>query len=269
MIKINDVFSGILFILCASPLYLSAQSDSGKVFISFDNSKIYYEVRGEGIPVVLIHGFSNTGDSWKSAAVYTELQKAGFKVITPDLRGNGRSDKPRTAEGYERDAEAKDIIALIQHLQIKSYHVVGYSRGAIIASRLLILDDKVTKAVLGGMGSDFTNPEWPRRILFYRALKGEPVPELDGFLKYVKDKGLDQLALAYQQKAQPSTSPQQLASVKKPVMVICGETDQDNGSGKALSEMIPNSVFISVPGNHNNASKNNEFAASVIRFLKK
>jgi pimeloyl-ACP methyl ester carboxylesterase len=255
------------FIFFASP-FLFAQTDSGKVFTSFDNTKIYYEVRGEGKPVILIHGFSNTGSSWTSAAIYDQLLQAGFKVITPDLRGNGRSDKPHTPEAYGKDAEARDIIALMNHLQFKSYHVIGYSRGAIIASRLLVLDDKVSKAVLGGMGADFTNPQWPRRIMFYKALIGEPVPELESFLKYVKEKNLDQLALAYQQKAQPSTSPAELALIKKPVMVISGDTDQDNGSGKQLSDLIPGSIFVTVPGNHNNTSKSNDFARSVVEFLK-
>jgi pimeloyl-ACP methyl ester carboxylesterase len=262
-------FGGItFFILFASSFYLCAQTDSGKVFTSFDNSKIYYEVKGQGIPVVLIHGFSNTGNSWKSTEIYNQLLQAGFKVVTPDLRGNGRSDKPHTPEAYENDAEAKDIMALMNLLQCKAYHVIGYSRGAIIASRLIVLDDKVSKAVLGGMGADFTNPQWPRRIMFYKALIGEPVPELESFLKHVKEKNLDQLALAYQQKAQPSTSPAELALIKKPVMVISGDTDQDNGSGKKLSEMIPGSIFVTVPGNHNNTSKSNDFAKSVIGFLK-
>jgi len=258
-----------LFVSFAAPIYLSAQNDSGKIFISFDNTKIYYEVKGEGIPVVLIHGFSNTGDSWKAAPLYNDLLNAGFQVITLDQRGNGRSDKPHIPEAYEQDAESKDIMGLITMLKLKNYHVTGYSRGAIIASRLLVLDARISKAVLGGMGEEFTNPQWPRRIMFYKALLGEPTPELESFLKYVKDKGLDQLALAYQQKGQPSTSIEELARVKQPVMIICGDKDQDNGSGKKLSEWIPASVFVTVPGNHNNASRSPEFSHSVIEFLKK
>lgn len=260
-------FACCLILLIGYPDFLSAQNDSGKIFTSFDNTKIYYEVKGEGMPVVLIHGFSNTGDSWKSAPVYTDLLKAGYKVITLDQRGNGRSDKPHTPEAYEKDAEAKDIMGLVNHLQVKSYDVIGYSRGSIIASRVLVLDPKVFKVVLGGMGSDFTNPQWPRRIMFYKALSGEPVPELESFLKSVKDRGLDQVALAYQQKAQPSTSVEELAAIKKPVMVICGDQDEDNGSGKKLSSLIPQSIFVAVPGNHNNASRSKEFSLAVIEFF--
>lgn len=267
--NITNILSRFFLLLIISPLCLSAQNDSGKIFNSFDNTKIYYEIKGEGIPIVLIHGFSNTGDSWKSTSLYNNLLKAGYQVITLDLRGNGRSDKPHTPEAYEKDAEARDIIALTNMLKLKSYCAIGYSRGAIIVSRLLVLDNTISKAILGGMGADFTNPLWPRRIMFYNALMGEPVPELESFLQYIKNKGLDQLALAYQQKAQPSSSIEELGAIKKPVMVICGDADQDNGSAKKLSELIPKSIFITVPGDHNSTTRSNEFSTAVIAFLKK
>ena len=71
-----------------------AQKDSAGYFSSFDKVKIYYEVRGTGKPVLLIHGFTGKGSDWKTKPVYDSLIAAGFKVITADLRGNGYSDKP-------------------------------------------------------------------------------------------------------------------------------------------------------------------------------
>lgn len=149
-------------------------------FKSFDDTKIYYEVVGKGYPVILVHGFITNSESWKRSALYTDLAAAGYKVITVDLRGNGRSGKPHNPEAYENDAEAMDVMVLADKIGATKYSVVGYSRGAIIASRLLILDKRVQSVVLGGMGADFTNPEWPRRIMFYKALSGEAVPELEG-----------------------------------------------------------------------------------------
>ncbi|MGN6618413.1 MAG: alpha/beta fold hydrolase, partial [Ilyomonas sp.] len=82
------------FLLLLSVILLThisfAQADSaGKYFNSFDNTKICYEIKGEGEPVILVHGFMNTADTWKKTALYSALLNAGFKVITPDLRGNG------------------------------------------------------------------------------------------------------------------------------------------------------------------------------------
>lgn len=239
-----------------------------RFYESFDHVRIHYEVTGKGEPVVLLHGFTGTAESWKRTALYTELVDAGFKVIVPDMRGNGLSDRPHEPEAYEKDAEARDIMGLAKHLKLRRYAVIGYSRGSIIASRLLVLDRRVSKAVLGGMGSDFTNPEWPRRILFYRALIGEPVPELSGFIKYVKDSGVDRLAMAYLQRAQPSTSRAELAAVRQPVLVISGDVDEDNGSSKELASWLPRSEYRRVPGDHNSTSRSEGFAEEVLRFIR-
>ena len=93
--------------------------DTGAYFKSFDSTKIYYEVRGTGDAVVLVHGFIVNGQSWKRTELYKNLLEEGYKVIILDQRGNGFSDKPHTTEAYENDAEAKDIMALMKKLKIK------------------------------------------------------------------------------------------------------------------------------------------------------
>ncbi|HTJ48312.1 MAG TPA: alpha/beta hydrolase [Cyclobacteriaceae bacterium] len=239
-------------------------------YTSSDGTKIYYEVKGNGDAVVLVHGFVVNGESWKKTALYNDLLSAGYKVITMDLRGNGKSDKPHNPELYLHDVEAKDVMGIVSKLGIQKYSVVGYSRGAIIASRLLVLDERVTHAVIGGMGADFTNPQWPRRVMFYEALSGKKAaPEVEGLIKHIKEAGLDQEALAYMQYGQPSTSKEELAKVKKPVQVICGTEDTDNGSAKELAALIPTSIYSTVPGDHGGAVRTLEFSASVISFIKK
>jgi pimeloyl-ACP methyl ester carboxylesterase len=245
-----------------------AQIDSNRTYLAKDGIKIHYEVKGKGFPVVLVHGFIVTGDNWKKAILYQGLIDAGYQVITMDLRGNGKSDKPHDSRFYENDAQAKDIMGILSSLGINAYHVLGYSRGSIITARLLVLDKHIKKAIMGGMGTEFTNPEWPRRIQFYHALMGEDIPELKGMVEYVKKSGLDQLALAFQQKEQPSTSVMKLSKIKKPVMVICGNEDTDNGLGIELAKLIPGAIFKEVPGNHNNASGTKAFSDTVISFLK-
>ena len=244
-------------------------ADTGSFFTSFDSTKIYYEVKGNGEPVLLVHGFIVNGQSWKRTELYKDLLAEGYKVIIPDQRGNGFSDKPHDSTAYDNDAEAKDIMGLMKHLQIKKYSAVGYSRGSIIVARLLALDKKIKKAVMGGMGADFTNPEWPRRIMFYKALSGENVPELEAMVQNVKKQGLDQQALAFLQKAQPSTSKERLAKVKQSVLVICGDKDSDNGSAKELADLFKHSVFKTTPGDHGGASRTKEFSTEIISFLKK
>jgi pimeloyl-ACP methyl ester carboxylesterase len=242
--------------------------DSSGYFISFDKTKIYYERHGQGIPVLLVHGFTGTGDSWKKAALFNDLVNSGYLVITVDLRGNGKSDKPHADTAYAHDAEARDLMGLISFLGIRQYMVVGYSRGSIITARLLVLDKRVTRAVMGGIGLDFSNPEWPRRIMFYKALRGDSIPELAPMVKRIQSEGLDQQALAMQQKEQPSTSKKELSAIIVPVLIICGLQDSDNGSAADLAKAIPRAAFQNVPGDHGSASKTNEFSIYVITFLR-
>jgi pimeloyl-ACP methyl ester carboxylesterase len=263
-------------ILIAVSAKVNAQTDPLEAFkidsgyhTSFDGTKIYYEVRGKGKPVVLVHGFMNNGDNWKRSVLYSDLLLHGYQVITLDQRGNGKSDKPHNEEAYTNDAEAKDILSLLKSLNIGKYKAIGYSRGSIITARLLVLDKNLTAAVLGGMGDGFTNPQWPRRLMFYRALSGENVPELQTAMENVKKSGLDRTALTYQQKYQPSTPPSELKKLKQPVLVISGSEDNDNGSAEELAKMIPKSTVLRVPGVHNNTSRTQPFADAVVSFLEK
>lgn len=265
----------LIFISVFIATSLQAQTDTpAKKFTvhsgylsSFDGTKIYYEVSGKGKPVLLVHGFIVNSNSWKKTSLYSDLLNNGYKVILLDMRGNGRSDKPHDSTAYDNDAEARDIMLLMDKLQLKKYSVVGYSRGSIITARLLILDTRVQNAVLGGMGADFTNPGWPRRKMFYRALMGDSIPELKDVVDYVRQQKFDQLALAYLQRAQPSTSKEALALVTQPVLVISGDKDADNGSAGELSKLLHNSTLGTTPGNHNMASGTPEFSKEVISFL--
>lgn len=99
------------------------------------------------------------------------------------------------------------------------------------------------------------------------ALIGDSVPELRAMVKNVQNAGLDQLALAFLQKEQPTTSKQVLSKVKLKVMVICGKDDSDNGSAKDLARLIPKAVFKVVPGDHGGAVRTKEFADEVKYFL--
>lgn len=266
----------LFFTGCLIVSKISAQTDSlarkfpvnSAYFSSFDGTKIYYEVRGRGKAVLLVHGFIVNSTSWKRTALYPALLNAGYKVIILDMRGNGKSDKPHDSMAYENDAEAKDIMKLMDMLKTDQYSAVGYSRGSIITARLLVLDKRVQNAVLGGMGTGFTNPEWPRRKMFYRAMMGDSVPELKGAVDYVKQQGLDQLALAYLQRAQPSASREELAAVKQAVLVISGSEDSDNGSAAELAKLLPNSSSATTPGDHNHASASPEFSKEILHFLR-
>lgn len=256
--------------LCAQTDSLSATYPINSGYVaSFDGTKIYYESRGKGKAVLLVHGFIVNSSSWKRASLYTDLIKNGYQVIIADLRGNGKSDKPHDSTAYDNDAEAKDIMLLMNKLHIKSYAAIGYSRGSIITARLLALDKRVKAAVFGGMGIEFTNPEWPRRIMFYHALRGDDVPELKPAMDNIEKQKLDRVALTWMQRSQPSTSREALQKVKQPILVIWGDKDNDSSTATELAKLFQHADTATTPGEHGNANHTPQFSAVVQLFLKK
>jgi len=248
-------------------LFTSATAAQTKYFNSFDDIKIAYTDEGKGKPVLLIHGFIQTGKSWDKTALKKDLLAKGYRVIVPDLRGNGDSDKPQDEDAYSKDAEVMDLLFLMAELRIAKYYAVGYSRGSIVLAKLLTKTRRIKKAVLGGMGIDFTNPNWRRRILFRDAFDGKITKETEGAFEYAESIGADMKSLHLQQKHQSVTSKRQLQYIKAKVLVIAGDVDKDNGDPAALSNAIPKSKLKIVKGNHNDTYKTEDFADAILSFL--
>lgn len=260
-----------IVIICVmlSTLFLQGQ-ETYSTFSSFDNISIAFSDEGKGKPVILLHGFISSGNSWQKSALKKDLLLQGYRVIVPDLRGNGNSDQPHESKAYADNAEVKDILALADHLNLPSYAAIGYSRGTIVLAKLLVDEKRIDLAVLGGMGLDFTNPDWDRRIMFQQAFSGSaPLNEMTrGAVNYAKSIGADLEILGLLQEYQPVTSLDELKSIKARVLVIAGDQDIDNGNPKDLKDNINGAQLIIVPGDHNNTYKSEVFSSKILAFLK-
>lgn len=237
-------------------------------FESIDGIHIAYIDEGEGEPVLLLHGFLNTKKAWNKTLLKKDLLNAGYRVIIPDLRGNGDSDKPQEEKAYQNNAEVKDLVLLMSYLNIKKYKAIGYSRGSIVLAKLLAEDKRIEKAVLGGMGIDFTNPQWDRRIMFAKAFDGDVNEITKGAVEYAKSINADMRSLHLQQKYQPVTSIEELRKIEINVLVICGDEDSDNGNATALMQVFKNGSFVNVPGDHNGTYRTANFSNEILKFLK-
>ncbi|WP_165988412.1 alpha/beta fold hydrolase [Streptomyces sp. YIM 98790] len=94
---------------------------------------LYYEDHGTGRPVVLIHGYPLDGHSWEKQSA--ALLDAGYRVITYDRRGFGRSGQPAT--GYDYDTFAADLNTLLEILDLTEVTLVGFSMGSGEVARYL------------------------------------------------------------------------------------------------------------------------------------
>lgn len=106
------------------------------VTVGTENStdiELYYEDHGSGQPVVLIHGYPLDGSSWEKQT--TALLDAGYRVITYDRRGFGKSSK--TTSGYDYDTFAADLNAVLNRLELNNAVLVGFSMGTGEIARYL------------------------------------------------------------------------------------------------------------------------------------
>jgi non-heme chloroperoxidase len=122
-----------------------------RITVGTENSadiEIHYEDHGSGQPVVLIHGYPLDGNSWERQE--RELLAAGYRVITYDRRGFGRSSQPTV--GYDYDTFAADLNALLEHLDLNDIVLGGFSMGSGEVTRYLgnYGSARVSKAALFG-----------------------------------------------------------------------------------------------------------------------
>jgi non-heme chloroperoxidase len=110
--------------------------------------ELYYEDHGSGQPVVLIHGYPLDGQSWEKQT--DALVKAGYRVITYDRRGFGRSSKTMT--GYDYDTFAGDLNTVLTQLDLRDVVLVGFSMGSGEVARYLGTygSERVAKAAFLG-----------------------------------------------------------------------------------------------------------------------
>ncbi|PPF53243.1 alpha/beta hydrolase [Clavibacter michiganensis] len=139
---------------------------------------LYYEDHGTGRPVVLIHGYPLDGSSWEKQTA--ALLDAGYRVITYDRRGFGRSSRPTV--GYDYDTFAADLKTLVDTLDLQDAVLVGFSMGTGEVGRYLGAygSERIGKAVFLGSLEPYLlktddNPT------------GVPQEVFDGFLAAVQD----------------------------------------------------------------------------------
>ncbi|MGH7933281.1 MAG: alpha/beta fold hydrolase [Candidatus Binataceae bacterium] len=123
-------------------------------FFNSAGVRIHYQERGDGAPVILVHGFGLHAKShWEDTGL-VDFLAARYRVIAPDARGHGHSDKPHTAEHYGMRNMCGDIIRLLDHLAIQRTLAVGYSMGSRVCLSLIMEHPQRFRAVvLGGFGS--------------------------------------------------------------------------------------------------------------------
>jgi len=147
-------------------IVLFTNAQSGK-YATINGAKIYYEVHGEGEPLLLLHGFTTSHRVWDH--LVEDLSKH-HQLIIPDMRGHGNSTNP--AKVYTNRGSAEDMFALMDHLQIDRFHAMGQSNGAVVLTYMGLMDtSRVSSLILAGSASFFPEETVaPLRELYYETM---------------------------------------------------------------------------------------------------
>ena len=254
--------------------------------LQLDDVALFYEVVGEGQPVLLIHGLGSSGRDWEKQI---EFFASRYQLITVDIRGHGRSSKPPGP--YSVDLFAEDVVRLLETLGVGPVHVVGISMGGMIGLQLAVSWPEVVRSLVV-VNSD---PElvvrtfqdrmqvW-RRFLIVRLLgmrkMGEvlsqrlfPEPGQEGLREMLVERWAENDKRAYREALRALVGwsvADQIGHIGCPTLVV--SADQDNtpvAAREAYVGQIPSARLVVIENAHHavTVERPEEFNAVLDEFL--
>jgi pimeloyl-ACP methyl ester carboxylesterase len=244
--------------------------------MDFDSNgvRIHYEIHGaeNGRPIALVHGFaSDYRLNWVGTRWQETLVNAGFRVIGIDCRGHGHSDKPHDEQSYDVGLMAADVTGVLDQQGIESAAYLGYSMGGRIGLQMLLdHPDRVTRAVLGGIGAAGAISHAPQIARAFR--NGEPTddPVAQTFYRFASARPANDLqalaACILGLKAE--VSPDRMKDIRTPVLIVVGDRDDIARGAPELIELIPTARLITIANrDHMSAVPAREFKQAALEFL--
>lgn len=241
-------------------------------FASFDGAQIAVHTLGEGRPTLMLHGFIASAElNWIMPGIAARVAAAGRRVIMPDLRGHGASAAPTDAASWLPDILAMDQEALLTHLGLTNYDLVGYSLGARTAVRMLVRGARPGRVALGGMGDSGVLRAGARAAMFEDSIRnGENAadPRAGKVIQArIRHGGFKPEALLGVLASFVPTTEADLAALDLPILAVSGERDEDNGSPERLAALLPQGQAARVPGDHLSAVGEPALAEAIVAFL--
>ncbi|WP_027410479.1 2-succinyl-6-hydroxy-2,4-cyclohexadiene-1-carboxylate synthase [Anoxybacillus tepidamans] len=257
----------------------------------------HVEVYGEGEPLVLLHGFTGSTETWKPFLAYWKQRK----LIMVDIIGHGQTDCPDELERYDIESVAKDLNELLQQLKVETANVLGYSMGGRLALTFAIRYPERVKTLMLESSSPGlkTREEQQRRIESDEALAKEI--EQYGVEAFVKK--WEQLPLFASQKLLPAKVQEQirmervkqqakglanslrgmgagsqpswwghLSQITIPTLVLCGEWDEKFCKiAFEMAKLLPNSYVSKIfdAGHAIHVEQREIFAKIIDEFIEK
>jgi 3-oxoadipate enol-lactonase len=231
-----------------------------------DGTKIYWEERGTGDPLLLIMGLGSTLNMWHRTL---PMVSPHYRTIVFDNRGVGKSDVPTGP--YSISTMASDAIAVMNAAGVETAHVFGISMGGIIAQELALAHPERVRSLILGCTTHGGPESIPvdQKVLDVLMARGKMTIEeaIEAMLPFVYDSGTsrEELEKDIELRRQYAPSPQgyyaqlqgilayesrtRLSKITSPTLVIHGETDQliPAENGRIIAGLIPGSKLVMIP----------------------
>ena len=243
-------------------------------FSTADGEFAYLD-KGDGQPVVLVHGFASSARvNWLDTGWMDWLAQAGYRAIALDNRGHGDSVKLHHVEDYHLGKMSDDVLSLIDHLELTRVRAIGYSMGArILLDFASHHSDRLEQLVLGGIGGTMAKAGLDREHIA-AALLAPTLDDVDdpvgrGYRLFADQTRSDRQALAacirgYGRPVETNETD----SIAVPTLVAVGTKDAVAGSATELAAMIPGAEVLDIPNrDHMRATGDKVFKEGVTTFF--
>ena len=259
-----------------------------------DDVTIYYEIHGEGFPLVLTYGLGGSTKYW---GPNIDGLASRYQLILWDHRGHGKSDKPANQDAYGLQTFATDLKNLLDHLEIEKAHIGGQSLGAGSAVRLCLNHSDMAASLLLIASASASGLPQPPAMLEMRhrtiklalehgmeAVADEAHRSNLNMISYTKQ-GWEQQEIVRQMyldcdangyahsvwsliSADPIAD--RLNEIKVPTLIMAGTGDPVMKAVEATVERIPHGKFVTIPdaSHFSNLDNPAEFNRHILEFLK-
>ncbi|RKN83516.1 alpha/beta fold hydrolase [Ulvibacterium marinum] len=246
------------------------QSPHTKETVKINGIDIYYEVYGDGEPLLLLHGWTQSSRFWSD---YIPTYAPNFKVFAIDLRGHGRSSE--LTDDFSIEKSATDILKLLDFLKIERAKAIGLSYGGLVLLQLASLHpDRIESMVLIGASPKYDGAE---NSNLDKTFSYENLPE--PFIKELKEThygGESQIKALFNPKLnyKISIGDENLKAIETKTLIVNGDRDEIMGiiPATTLHENLPNSELWIVPNTGHIAiigSNQDNFLSKSIQFFTK
>lgn len=223
-----------------------------KAYADVNGIKMYYEVYGEGKPLVLLHGGGSTIQTTFGRVIH--LFAKGRKLICVELQAHGRTGDRDAELSFEQDAD--DVAALLKHLHVEKADIFGFSNGGNTALQIALRHSQLCNKVVAGSPLLKKDGTFPQFWEFMKHGTFEQMPQAykDAFWEVNPDSA--KLKNMYQKCANrminfKEFTDEHIKSIKAPVLLVNGDADVASSEHiVAMSRLIPHCKLAIIPGGH-------------------